>query len=181
LAPKLCALGYKGIDDFFVQNILEVARQRKSAIKIISIGSGNCDTEIRIANSLLQQGWKDFCINCIDINEDMLERGEKQADQQSLKALLTFTKHDINKVNLVDHCDVVLASHSLHHILNLEHLFDQIHDQLVNDGLFLINDMIGRNGHMRWPEAEVFVQGFWALLEEKHKYNHQLSRLDPIL
>jgi hypothetical protein len=36
--------------------------------------------------------------------------------------------------------------------------------------------MIGRNGHMRWPEALAEVRRFWEELPPGHRYNHQLGR-----
>jgi hypothetical protein len=41
---------------------------------------------------------------------------------------------------------------------------------------FLVNDMIGRNGHMRWPEALVILGPIWRSLPSRYKYNHQLHR-----
>jgi hypothetical protein len=38
--------------------------------------------------------------------------------------------------------------------------------------------MIGRNGHLRWPEALTIVQEFWQELPDSHRYNHQLNRYE---
>jgi hypothetical protein len=35
--------------------------------------------------------------------------------------------------------------------------------------------MIGRNGHMRWPETLNFVNAFWAVIDPSKKLNHQLK------
>jgi hypothetical protein len=40
--------------------------------------------------------------------------------------------------------------------------------------------MIGRNGHMRWPEALDYVHQFWRELPESHRYNHQLKRYEAL-
>ena len=53
--------------------------------------------------------------------------------------------------------DGVLANSSLHHIVNLEGVFQGISDALVPSGVFVTSDTIGRNGHMRWPEALAIV------------------------
>ena len=42
------------------------------------------------------------------------------------------------------------------------------------DGHFVSCDMIGRNGHMRWPETLRYVEAIWANLPEVKKYNWQL-------
>ncbi len=49
----------------------------------------------------------------------------------------------------------VMANQSLHHVLNLESLFDAIKKSLHPRGYFVTSDMVGRNGHQRWPEALV--------------------------
>jgi hypothetical protein len=36
--------------------------------------------------------------------------------------------------------------------------------------------MIGRNGHMRWPEALAVVQDIWQTAPDRYKYNHQQQR-----
>ena len=48
---------------------------------------------------------------------------------------------------------IVMANQALHHFVELEMLFDKVFQVLAVDGFFLTDDMIGRNGHMRWPEA----------------------------
>ena len=60
-------------------------------------------------------------------------------------------------------CDAVIANQSLHHILKLEDLFEQVKKSLAPGGCFIISDMIGRNGHQRWPEALEAVHAFWRL------------------
>jgi hypothetical protein len=37
-------------------------------------------------------------------------------------------------------------------------------------------DMIGHNGHMRWPESRSVIELFWPLLKPKQRYHHQLRR-----
>ena len=39
------------------------------------------------------------------------------------------------------------------------------------DGRFITSDMIGRNGHQRWPEALAIVQEFWRELPKAYRYN----------
>src|SRR2546421_428065 len=62
--------------------------------------------------------------------------------------------------------------------IELEVLFDKIYQTLHPDGYFVTDDMIGRNGHMRWPEALTVFNALWKELPEKYKYNHQLKRLE---
>jgi trans-aconitate methyltransferase len=61
---------------------------------------------------------------------------------------------DVNATKPTSKFDVIMANHSLHHIVELEKTFDTIFDCLNENGIFATCDMIGRNGHMRWPETE---------------------------
>ena len=72
--------------------------------------------------------------------------------------------------------DSVLASHALHHVVNLEGLFKQVHAALAPKGQFIVSDIIGRNGHLRWPEALEIVQEFWQELPPAYRYNRMLRR-----
>jgi hypothetical protein len=63
-------------------------------------------------------------------------------------------------------------------VLGLEHLFDAIQGALEQEGVFLATDIIGRNGHMRWPETLEIIQGIRKLIPDHYKTNHQLKRVE---
>ena len=71
-----------------------------------------------------------------------------------------------------------MANQALHHFVELETLFGKIYEALSPQGYFLTDDIIGRNGHMRWPEALALVNEFWQVLPERYKYNNQLKRVE---
>ncbi|MGB5487394.1 MAG: methyltransferase domain-containing protein, partial [Lysobacterales bacterium] len=87
-----------------------------------------------------------------------------------------FTRRDFNAWKPAKDYEIVMANQSLHHVLNLEGLFDAVLRSLSSDGLFLISDMIGRNGHMRWPEAMDKLKPFWDELPESYHFNRLLRR-----
>jgi SAM-dependent methyltransferase len=80
---------------------------------------------------------------------------------------------DINQVRFDREYGVFIANHSLHHFVHLEHIFESIRSSLRPDGYFVVNDMIGRNGHMLWPEAYEIFAPIWASLGREKKWNHQ--------
>jgi len=177
LRPMLEEYGFSNPDQFFVQHLLEAARRSgRSEIRFLSIGAGNCDTEVRIAQALHQAGLENFCIECLELSPIMLARGRADAEAHSLSQHLKFTQADFNNWNASTDYDAVMANQSLHHVSALEHLFDAIKDSLHPKGLFLTSDMIGRNGHMRWPESLTIVQRFWQALPQSYRYNLQLRR-----
>ena len=143
---------------------------------ILSIGSGNCDLELEIGQKLLSAGLNDFTIECLELNEDMLERARIAASDAGMSDYFIFTRCDFNEWIPVTNYEIVMANQSLHHVMNLEGLFDAVQQSLKSDGLFLISDMIGRNGHMRWPEAMDRLGSFWDELPDSYRYNRLLNR-----
>jgi hypothetical protein len=69
--------------------------------------------------------------------------------------------------------DAVIANQSLHHIVNLEGVFAEAKRCLRPGGVLVTSDMIGRNGHRRWPEALDVVYEFWRKLPPSHRFNRQ--------
>jgi SAM-dependent methyltransferase len=179
LRPLQEQFGFSHPEDFFAKKILAHAAQIGRAPRIVSIGSGNCDAEVRIAQAMHAAGLTDFRFECLDLTPAMLERGRVLAREAGLEAQFEFSNADFNKWRPSRRYDVVMANQSLHHVIDLEHLFSAIAEAIGDDGVFITSDMIGRNGHQRWPEALAILQEFWRELPESHRYNLQLRRQEP--
>lgn len=178
LAPRLEHFGYSYPQDFFAK---EIARQRQTMgrpVRAISIGAGNGDIENEVARLLRERGVDGVRIECLDINPTMLARCHQTAQAQGLQDVVVPVVGDFNHWVPNGHYDIVLASQSLHHVVELEKLFDAVSTAIGDHGVFLISDTIGRNGHMRWPEALAQVREFWKELPERKRYNVQLKRLE---
>lgn len=181
LKPMVEEFGVSHPDQWFASNLMDSAlRAGSDRPSFISIGAGNCDTEIRVAKLLKDSGLADFSIECLDLNQAMLARGMAMAANEGLADCLTFTAGDFNKWHASKQYAGVMANQSLHHVLNLESLFDEIKRALHPDAMFVISDIIGRNGHMRWPEALTQVHRFWREMPETYRYNQQLRRYEPL-
>jgi SAM-dependent methyltransferase len=179
LLPKIQALGFASLEGFFLDYISEgCKRRRQSVSKIASLGSGNCDFEVGLARRLRELNITNFHFLCLEMNSSMLERGAALAAESGLAQHFSFTECDLNAWRAEKEFDSILAVHSLHHVVALEGLFDEVRRSLSGEGVFLIHDMIGRNGHMRWPEALEVVQSFWKELPQAQTYNHQLKRFE---
>jgi SAM-dependent methyltransferase len=175
LRPKLEAFGVANPDEFFADALLTAARESgASPARFVSLGAGNCDTEVRVAQILLARGFSDFTLECVDINPIMLERGATLARETGLAAQVLPITGDFNDWQPARRYDAVMANQSLHHVMNLEGLFDAIAANLPPHGRFVISDMIGRNGHLRWPEALSIVREFWAELPPHYRFHRQL-------
>lgn len=179
LRPKFEPFGFSDPNDFFrvyLERLCRAPGRRDGPLSFVSIGAGNGDVEVGLARSLLDAGHDGFRLECMDINEDMLERGRQAASEHGVSEHMDFRRGDFNDWRPEGEYDAVIANQCLHHVLELERLFERIRASLRPDGFLLVSDMIGRNGHMRWPEALAMVEAFWEELPGSKRYNHQLRR-----
>lgn len=181
LRPMLEEYGCSNPDQFFAKYFRESAnRCGDEAPVFISIGAGNCDTEIRVAQLMRNSGLSDFVIECLDMNPHMLQRGREMAEREGVAANIAFVEGDFNTWKATKQYAAAMANQSLHHVLNLEGLFDEVKQALNPRGYFIASDMIGRNGHQRWPEALSEVHRFWQELPAEYRHNCQLNRQEEL-
>lgn len=179
LRPQLEAFGFSSPDDFmalYAGRAIEAAVAAGRPARLVSLGCGNCDAEIALARTLRARGHEDFRIECVDINPAMLARGVQLAAEAGMEGHIVPVQGDFNHWQPNGRYCAIIANQSLHHVVELEHLFGQIEAALDTGGLFIASDMIGRNGHMRWPEAMAIVQEFWRELPSSYRWNRQLHR-----
>ena len=177
--PMLEGFGFSNPDQLFLgqlERAYEEANERPA--KFASLGAGNCDLEVRLGSMLRDRGLDDFELECLDLNEEMLARGRSAASAASLERNLTAIGVDLNHWQPHHHYDCVIANQAMHHMVNLEGLLDTIGMALPAHGRFVASDMIGRNGHLRWPEALAIVQEFWQELPRSYRQNLQLGRVE---
>lgn len=178
LRPRLEAVGISDPDAFFTKYVAECYSRGVDRRRFVSIGAGNCGTEVRLARALINAGCNDFVIECLELNERMLERGSQLAQADGLADKVVPLQADFNEWQPVGRYDGIIAHQSLHHVVALERLFDAVGAALAPHGRFIVSDMIGRNGHQRWPEALVIVREFWRELPPAYRYHRQLKRLE---
>lgn len=179
LMPTFKQFGFATPEHFFFKEIERYINLREvKHLRVISIGAGNCDVETFIAQHLIHEGIHNFTIECLDINEDMLARGKAYTRDNDVEKYITQVVGDFNNWVPGGKYDIVIANQSLHHVVNLEGLFDAIASCLVPGGRFLVSDMIGRNGHQRWPEALDTLSTFWDEMPKQYKYNQLLKRYE---
>src|SRR5262249_31088602 len=117
-----------------------------------------------------------FRFHCLELSPDMIARGRETAASRGLSDFITFEETDLTYWKPTQTYGAAFAHHSLHHIVALEHVFDQVRDSLDANGSFVIADMIGRNGHMRWPETLALIERLWKVMPERYKYHHLFKR-----
>jgi len=186
LAPLFRDFGFETLEEFFCQQLAQALRSStppttmvNATNVIVSIGSGNCDFEVALARRLVGAGLDNFRIECMDVNTEMLRRGQALARADGVAPFIVPVQADFNSWTPESgRYLAVLANQSLHHVVNLEGLFDAVKRSLRPAGLFLVSDMIGRNGHMRWPEALAMVNEFWGRLPARYRANRLLGTTD---
>jgi SAM-dependent methyltransferase len=169
--------GVGDINSFYVEAFTAASRDNPKVPVFASMGCGDGVVEIGIARALRERGIERFRFVCYDLSDILLDRFGAGIPPD-LAENFELVVGDLNTKIIDTKFDAIMANHSLHHMVELERIFDSVYENLTDRGIFVTNDMIGRNGHMRWPEALGFLHAFWGLLAEKYKYNHQLKRLE---
>jgi len=146
--------------DYLIACINAVKRPR-----ILSIGSGPCGTEIYIAKQLTGE----YECDCLDINWKVLDLGMTKAAEQGLN--LSFIVQDANYLKLEKEYDFVIAAGALHHLVNLEHVLQEVHDHLSPRGVFFTHEGTLRNGMLLWPETKKVVNTLMRVIPEHFRYD----------
>jgi ubiquinone/menaquinone biosynthesis C-methylase UbiE len=120
--------------------------------RVLSLGCGYGGLELEIARSLKSP----YEITAVDLNPNILTKARARAETEKLN--IRFLPVDLNYVELKENSfDVVMAWASLHHILNLEHIFHQIYKSLKSGGRLIIRDIIGKTQVLFWKENVEFA------------------------
>ena len=177
LSPLLLEHGFQEVQEFFAKFLQQVAVGHKRPL-FASLGAGDCHVEVQTAQLLKNRGVSEFTIECLELNPQLLDRGRARAKEAGVETHLAFVEVDVNSWTANKQYTAIVASHSLHHMVELEHVFDEVRCALNPAGYFVATDMIGRNGHMRWPEALEEMRPFWHELPREYRWNHLMMRLE---
>lgn len=146
--------------------------------RLVSLGAGTGETEIGIADRLAQRGIENLEITLLELNPQLIEQALADAEQRGMSDRVKGVPVDLNEWRADRPADIYFASHSLHHVVELESVFAEVAASLDSDGILLVNDMIGRNGHVRWPEAVETIRRIWRLIPERYRFNQFLGHVD---
>ncbi|MBZ9888938.1 class I SAM-dependent methyltransferase [Mesorhizobium sp. BR1-1-3] len=180
LAPRMKEMfGTISVEEFYANEIERVAPH--GSLSVLSLGSGEASTELEIARILVGRG-RTIKFYGSDISPAMSEAGRVNAESKGLSEHFEFLTFDINKQFPETDATVVLANHSLHHFVELEFILDNVKRQIGDDGALITNDMIGRNGHQRWPEVLAYTEMFWRLLPRNKRVDriHMVPHIEYV-
>jgi len=153
--------------------ILDFATSSKQETKIISLGCGTGDWEV----ALTEKSDK-ISTDLVEINPDLLKYAKEYSKKHQLKVNTII--QDVNNLNLKkNEYDFVIVRSSLHHFLELEHVFEEIKHALKPHGTFLVmGEVIGRNGQLLYNETREKINDIMKILPEKYRLNHHTNRID---
>lgn len=103
------------------------------------------------------------------MNEKLLAAGAEKG--RALGIEIRTMVQDANFLNLTETYDIVLAHAALHHFINFEHIFSEIHEHLSRDGVFIAHEPVPRNGMLLWPRTKELVDGIFRVLPARYRRN----------
>lgn len=144
-----------------------IERARRPGSRMLSLGSGPGGIELLVASVVPEAD-----ILCTDFNPTLLALGRERASMQALKRV-RFEQADLNTLNLpASTYDVVFCHASLHHVVELEHVAEQIRKTLRANGELIVLDVVTPSGYRMWPESGEVVRAIWPTLPEELRVNH---------
>lgn len=135
-------------------------------MKMLSLGSGPGGVELAIAREA-----PEAALTCVDINPDLLDMGRASAAAEGLN--VAFEAADLNTIELPEaRYDLVFCHASLHHVLALEHVLDQIRRTLRPGGELIAVDVVSLSGYRMRPATKRRAAEMWKTLPPKFRVNH---------
>ena len=136
----------------------------------LSLGCGSGRLERQLLATKICQSY-----HGIDIAADAIQEATNMAQKLSLP--LTYETQDLNFVRLKPKSyDLIVAQTSLHHVLHLEHLMDEISAALTDDGCLWVHDYIGESQFQFSDERLKLMNDLLEILPEKLRFNHFAGR-----
>jgi 2-polyprenyl-3-methyl-5-hydroxy-6-metoxy-1,4-benzoquinol methylase len=176
LEPRAQRAGISSAEDLYLSEIRRAATTTRATLAILSVGSGACDMEIALAARLKQEDISAH-LTCIDFNADLLRHASKQAAERGLSDALSFVELDCNRHPQFPASDVIIVNQFFHHVENLEDFCAGLRRALSADGRLVTSDIIGRNGHMLWPDVEAAVLRFWMELPDAQRMDRYFGKI----
>jgi len=105
----------------------------------------------------------------MDIAEGLLRKQDQLAQNRGLKGII-YSKQDLNNFRLEDDIyDLIWAVGTIHHIQELENLFDQVNNSLKERGIFVMREYVGPNRIQLSDRQLGIVNEILSSLPDKYK------------
>lgn len=155
------------IEEFTVERFLS----NKHNLKMLSLGSGDCSSELAFAT---HSNFKD--ILCTDIADKRLNKARAIAKNKGLNTI-RFKILDANNIaSLKETFDVIYFKASLHHFKSIEHLLGtQLKQILKPDGLLIIDEYVGPS-RLQFPKQQLkAINEALHLIPKKYRKRYKLN------
>ena len=150
----------------YASSLLRVAGERNLKFEnglTLGCGAGRCEREL-VGRGVCRS------FHGIDISEKAIATAREIAKEKDLP--LTYEVADLNFLNLPEKTfDLVVAQTSLHHVLFLERVAEQVWRSLKSDGYLWIHDFIGETQGQYDPKRLSTMNRILAILPEKFRKN----------
>ena len=124
-------------------------KQGREPEKVLTLGCGAGELERSFAKYCRPQRH-----DAIDISENLIRSAREQA---IAFPYIHYSVADLNNCELAQfEYDLVLAHQSLHHVLNLEKLFDRTRKAMRPGGLFVLDEYVGPS-QLQWTDHQLEV------------------------
>jgi SAM-dependent methyltransferase len=139
-------------------------------IEVLSLASGYCGNELSLARGMTRP----YKITCTDLNEAAFEKAKSIAKAESLA--MEFQPADLNFLTITPgRYDLIFAHAAIHHVINLEHLFEQIANGLSPTGILRIVEVVGKNRKLIWDRNERYANALLGLMPEELTHGIHLA------
>ena len=180
IIPRVREVFYRGESrrGNFYANLFEAVLRETTGgnTRLLSLGPGDCKHEVTIVKELKERGIDNFKLECLELSETLLERGRRMAEENGVAKLMIFSQADLNKWSPGHNYAGVMAHQALHHFVALEQIFFNVLSCIGTAGIFITCDVIGRNGHLLWPETLNLTESLWSALAIEKKFHHQFKK-----
>ena len=142
-----------------ITNFIEEERQFEGPVKVLSLGSGFCGPDLEMARAFKVP----YEITCVDMNPKLFAGAKECAEREKLN--FRFEEGDLNYITLPpDTYHLVFAHAILHHVINIERLFEQIVGTLKPEGICHFIEVGGENRSLISDQATQFANGLLRLI-----------------
>lgn len=135
--------------DWYVPRLFQSYIPKNRAVGI-AIGSGLCALEFfLLENSYVEK------LHVFETSQIAVSASLAEAKKRGLEHKIVFHNRPLQHCDF-DDCsvDIVLANASLHHVFDLENLFDSVHKFLVPNGFLFFDEYIGPD-YMQYSEKKI--------------------------
>ena len=165
-------INQKGLGDYPGRVLARVESQSETALASLGCGTGDWELD------LVRRSGGRLRTVLYDLNADLLNNVSRETREAGLP--LTALEIDVNRIELEpSSLDFVLFRSSLHHFVELEHIFAQVRAALKPGGeVFVLGEVVGRNGLQLYPDTEDYLNRVFRELPTRLRKNQYTGEID---